>query len=103
MNGVKNNNYKYRLHPQLVDAIIHRVKNTVDVTNSTDFYEVEGYTRLTTILQDGNQVIFHANSHTQGRMWYDWAYVHFNERTSNGETIERYYPAKVLGLLKLKI
>ena len=102
MNGVKNNNYKYRLHPRLVDAIIHRVKNTVDVTNPNDFYEVEGYTRLTTILQDGNQVIFHANSHFQGRMWYDWAYVHFNERMSNGETIERYYPAKVLGFVKIE-
>ena len=63
MNGVKNNNYKYRLHPQLVDAIIHRVKNTVDVTNPNDVYRVEGYTRLTTISQDGNQVVYHANPH----------------------------------------
>jgi hypothetical protein len=39
MNGVKNNNYKYRLHPRLVDAIIHRVKNSVDVTNLNDFYD----------------------------------------------------------------
>ena len=35
-------------------------------------------------------------------MWYDWAYVHFNERMSNGETIERYYPAKVLGFVKIE-
>jgi hypothetical protein len=35
-------------------------------------------------------------------MWYDGAYVHFNERTSNGETIERFYPAKVLGFVKIE-
>jgi hypothetical protein len=35
-------------------------------------------------------------------MWYDWAYVHFDETTSNGETIERFYPAKVLGFVKFE-
>ena len=102
LNGVKNNNCKYHLHLRLVDAIINRVNNSVDVTILNYFYDIEGYTRLTTISQDGNQVIYHANSHIQGRMWYDWAYVHFDKTTSNGETIERFYPAKVLGFVEFE-
>jgi len=93
LNGVKNNNYKYRLHSRLVNAIINRMKSNVVNT-------VEGFTRLTTESQDGNQVIYHANPHFQGRMWYDWAYVHFEEHMTNAEVIERYYPAKILGFVK---
>ena len=54
----------------------------------------------TTISQDGNRVIYHANPHIQGRMWYDWAYVHFEEVVANEDTVERFYPAKVLGFIK---
>ena len=39
--------------------------------------KVVGYTRLTTTYQDGNQIIYHANPHMMGIMWYDWVYVHF--------------------------
>ena len=70
---MKNNNYKYHLHPRLVNAIINRVNESVDLFASNNVYTVEGYTRLTTISQDGNQVVYHANPHLQGRMWYDWA------------------------------
>jgi hypothetical protein len=97
---VKNNNYKYRLHPRLVNAIINRVNESVDLSASNDVYRVEGYTRLTTISQDGNQVVYHANPHLQGRMWYDWAYVHFKETITNGEIVERFYPSKILGFVK---
>jgi hypothetical protein len=94
LHGVKNNNYKYHLHSRLVNAIINRMKSNVVNT-------VEGFTRLTTESQDGNQVIYHANPHFQGRMWYDWAYVHFEERITNGEVVERYYPSKILGFVKI--
>ena len=81
--GVKTNNYKFHLHSRLVKAIINRIQSNVINT-------VEGYTRLITESQDGNQVIYHANPHFQGRMWYDWAYVHFEEQMTNGEVVERY-------------
>jgi hypothetical protein len=32
-------------------------------------------------------------------MWYDWAYVHFEE-VINGVGVESLYPAKILGLIK---
>ena len=64
LNGVKNNNYKFRLHPRLVTAILNRV-NDMDITDVNNVYNIEGYTRLTTISQDGNRVIYHANPHIQ--------------------------------------
>ena len=33
-------------------------------------------------------------------MWYDWACVHFEETITNGEIVERFYPAKILGFVK---
>jgi hypothetical protein len=35
-------------------------------------------------------------------MWYDWAYVHFEEVIANGDTVKRFYPAKVLGFIKFE-
>ena len=103
MNGVKNNNYKYRLHPRLVNAIINRVNKSVDVSSSNNVYNVEVYTRLTTTSLDGSQVlVYRANPHLLGRMWYDWAYVHFEETITNGEIVERFYPAKILGFVKFE-
>jgi hypothetical protein len=45
-------------------------------------------------------VIYHANPHIIGRMWYDWVYVHFEEVNAIGETVESYYPSKILGFGK---
>ena len=102
MNGVKNSNYKFRLHPCLINAVIRRVNDIVDNESMPNVnYNVQGFTRLTTISHDGNQVVYHANPHLQGRMWYDWAYVHFEETDSNGAVTERYYPAKILGFVNL--
>ena len=103
MHGVKNNNYKFRLHPRLMNAIINMVNKIVDISASKDVaYKVDGYTRLTTISQDGNQVVYHANPHLQGRMWYDWVYVHFEETITNGDIVERFYPAKILGFVTIQ-
>ena len=58
MNGAKSSNYKFRLHPRLVNAIINRVNNIVDhEITSNVMYNVEGYTQLITVSHDGNQVI----------------------------------------------
>ena len=35
-------------------------------------------------------------------MWYDWAYAHFEEVIANGDTVERFNPAKVLGFIKFE-
>ena len=35
-------------------------------------------------------------------IYNDWAYVHFEEVDANGDTVEIYYPAKVLGFVKFE-
>jgi hypothetical protein len=37
-----------------------------------------------------------------GKMWYDWVFVHFEEMNALGETVESYYPSKILGFVKFK-
>ncbi len=50
----KNKNYKFRLHPCLVTAILNKV-NDMDITDVNNVNHIEGYTQtqLTTISQDG--------------------------------------------------
>jgi len=70
--------------------------------NSTEVGEniiIEGYTRATTVTNDGNRVIFYANPYFLGRKWYDWAYVHFEEINASGEAMEKFYPANILGFI----
>jgi hypothetical protein len=95
---MKTNNYKFRLHPRLVTAIIKRVNRNIRIGDGGS-YKIEGYTRLTTVSEDGNRVIYYANPHILGRMWYDWAYVHFEEVCANGDSVESFYPSKILGFV----
>ena len=97
---MKANNYKYSLHPRLVKAIIKYFRE-MNIQNGLNSLKIEGYTRLTTVSKKtGEKVVYHANPHIQGRMWYDWAYVHFEETYRNGNVRESYYPSKILGFIK---
>jgi hypothetical protein len=64
-------------------------------------FTIEGFTRATTSSKDGNKAIFYAHPYFQGRKWYDWVYVHFEEITVSGESVEKYYPSKILGHIKM--
>jgi hypothetical protein len=37
----------------------------------------------------------------QGKKWYNWAYVHFEELNASGMVVENYYPAKMLGFITI--
>ena len=83
-----------RLHPRLVKAIVNDV-------NGFDSWKIEGYTRLTTVSKKtGERVIYYATPYIMGSMWYDWSYVHFEEVNQNGNSVESFYPAKILGFVK---
>ncbi len=43
LNGVKNNNYKFCLHPRLVTSILNRV-NDMDITDVNNVYSIEEHT-----------------------------------------------------------
>lgn len=98
VNDMKTNNYKFRLHPRLVTAIIKHVNRNIRIGDGGS-YKIEGYTRLTLLSEDGNRVIYYANPHILGRMWYDWAYVHFEEVQLNGDSVQCFYPSKILGFV----
>ena len=94
---VKANNRKFCLDKDLVQVLLKKMNNQ----NVGDISEGKGYTRITTTTNDSNRVIFYAHPFFQGRRWYDWAYVHFEEINATGDAIENYYPAKILGFVKL--
>ncbi len=45
--------------------------------------------------------MLYAHPFFQGKEWYDWVYVHFEENNASGETIENYYPVRILGFVTL--
>ncbi len=71
------------------------------MNNISQGYLIEGFTRVTTKTHDGTKLILYAHPHFQGKKWYDWAYVHFEELNSSGKAIEIYYPSKILGFVTI--
>ena len=96
---VKKKNKHYCIDKELVKVILKEMRRN----NTTELGEERtiGYTRATATTKDGNRVIFYSHPHFQGRKWYDWAYVHFEEITASGEAIEKYYPSKILGFITI--
>ena len=101
VNGVKTDNYKFRLHPKLLTAIIKKIDH-IQPGRTPQSLSIKGHTRVTITSKDDSQVIYHANPHIQGKMWYDWVYVHFEEINTLGDTVESYYPSKILGFVKFE-
>jgi hypothetical protein len=60
-----------------------------------------GYTRIIAKSAYGNKIMLYAHPFFQGKEWYDWVYVHFEENNASGETIENYYPVRILGFVTL--
>jgi hypothetical protein len=64
-------------------------------------YRLEGYTRITTISYDGTKILLYAHPSFQGKAWYDWVYVHFEDINPAGAAVENYYPARILGFVSI--
>ena len=62
---------------------------------------VNGYTKVTVNSHYGGDTSFYAHPSFQGHAWYDWALVHFEEHIGSGNTIESYYPSKILGFIEV--
>jgi hypothetical protein len=97
---MKRNNSKHFIDKELVQVILKELSRK-NMTALGEEYTIEGYTRAATTSKDGNKVSFYAHPYFQGRKWYDWAYVHFEEITVSGEAVETYYPSKILGFVKI--
>ena len=93
--GVRTNDNHYCLHKLLVTFILCKL----DLMDSSEFvngYSLEGYTRITTRSGDGCKLLLYAHPSFQGLEWYDWVYVHFEEINATGDTVENFYPARIL-------
>jgi hypothetical protein len=95
---VNNNNDSYCLDSQLVRVILVKLEN-LNVNDFLEGYLIKGYTRATTKTTEGNKNIFYAHPSFQGKRWYDWAYVHFEDINASGDVVENYYPARNIGFV----
>jgi hypothetical protein len=98
----KKNNRLYCIDNELVKVLLHEMmKKNILTLGLGEEISIEGYTRATIITKHENRVIFYAHPHFQGRKWYDWAYVHFEEITASGVSVEAYYSSKILSFIKI--
>jgi hypothetical protein len=97
----KRNNTLYCIDKELVKVILNEMRKKNITPGLGKEISIEGYTRATTTTKHANQVIFYAHPYFQGRKWYDWAYVHFEEITASGVSVETYYPSNILGFIKM--
>ncbi len=97
---VKKNKKHYCIDKDLVRVIMKEMRQKC-ITEFGEGYKIKGYAQATASTQDGNRVIFYRHPYFQGRMWYDWAYVHFEEINSSGDAVENYYPSKILGFITI--
>jgi hypothetical protein len=97
---VKKDNVTYCLHRELVRVILRKLEG-MNMNDFSQGYLIEGYTRVTTKIHDGTKLILYAHPNFQGKKWYDWAYVHFEELKSSGEAIETYHSSKILGFVTI--
>ena len=86
---------KYRLCSELTTMIHRKFESCVHGQR------VNGYTKVTVNSHYGGDTSFYAHPSFQGHAWYDWALVHFEEHIGSGNTIESYYPSKILGFIEV--
>ena len=97
----KKNNRHYCIDKELVKVLLHEMMKKNITPGLGEEISIEGYTRATIVTKHENRVLFYAHPHFQGRKWYDWAFVHFEEITASGVSVEAYYPSKILGFIKM--
>jgi hypothetical protein len=97
---IKKNDNRYVLDSQLVSFVLSKL-DSMDAIAFDNGYCLEGYTRIITKSNEGSKNILYAHPSFQGKEWYDWVYVHFEEPNAAGDTIENYYPARILGFVKM--
>ncbi len=97
----KRNNTLYCIDKELVKVLLNKMRKKNITPGLGEEISIEGYTRAATTTKHENRVIFYAHPFFQGRKWDDWAYVHFEEINASGVSVEKYYPSKILGFIKM--
>ena len=71
-------------------AVVLSKLDTMEASEFVNGYCLEGYTRIITKTDGGSKILLYAHPSFQGREWYDWVYVHFEEFNADGDSIENY-------------
>ena len=98
--GIRQNDKNYCLHKHLVTFILSKL-DSMDASVFENGYSLEGYTQIMTRSGDRCKLLLYAHPSFQGIEWYDWVYVHFEEINATGDTVENFYPAKILGFVTI--
>ena len=65
---------------------------------------VLGYTQATIRNNDDDdedRTIYYSHPDFLGGPWYDWSFVHYQETDHNGDSVENYYPSRILGFISI--
>jgi hypothetical protein len=73
----------------------------LNVNDFLEGYLIKGYTRAMTKTTKGNKIIFYAHPSFQGKRWYNWTYVHFEEINASGDEVENYYPTRNISFVTI--
>jgi hypothetical protein len=84
------------LHHGLI-RVLKRDFQDIHAGNAEPFHTQYGYTRVKIDHDDNKTGLFYAHPNLLGSQWYDWAYVHFQITSSNGNEQSAYYPSLILG------
>ena len=98
--GIRTTDEKYCLDNQLVIFLLGKF-NSMDSSEFINGYCLEGCTRVTTLSDGGSKLLLYAHPSFQGKEWYDWVYVHFEEIMASGDAVENCYPAKIIGFVTI--
>ena len=60
-----------------------------------------GYTRAVVYDDDDEPIKYNAHPMYHGAEWYDWAYVMYDMRNSDGMSRLEYYPSKIIGFIRV--
>ena len=91
---------QFCLNNDLVQVLVRKLSYVGDTIASSSC-QIIGYTKAIITATDQTKTILYAHPCILGNKWYDWAYVHFRESTSNGIENDTYYPAQILGFITI--
>ncbi len=99
--NIKRNNDKLCLNKDLLRVFLRKISDIGDLKCIKDI-TVMGYTRATINMDDSSKIILYAQLCFQGNPCYNWAYVHFQEVSTDGIEVENYYLPCIIKFLHYK-
>jgi hypothetical protein len=101
--GKKTNNSTFQLNKDLVRVLHMKLNGSKFAKKIQRKGKVFGFTKAVMITSSNKPTSFYAHPCFQMKEWYDWAFVHFEERDHLGGTTQNYYHSKLLGFISTEV